>query len=315
MKKALIFGVSGQDGSYLAKILIEKNYLVYGTTRGKKKYIINFKKLKIKKKKYKIFKINTNNYKEVKRIIKFCNCKEIYYLSGVSSVSYSNLYPLKCLEDNTKGIFNILESCRELKIKARIYNAASSECFGNIKNKIDEKTSFNPLSPYGLSKTINYYIASHYKKNFRLHVSTGFSFNHDSPLRPKEYVLKKIINFCKNKNSKYKKLQLGNVDISRDWGWAPEHVKFIYKILRLRKPNDFVIGTGKSYKLRKLIVMLFKKYNLDFKNNVDVNKNIFRKNDIIKNSSKPNKLKKFFKNCPNTTVMEVLDKLIENKYY
>jgi GDPmannose 4,6-dehydratase len=315
MKKALIFGVSGQDGSYLARLLIEKNYLVYGTTRRKTKSITNFKKLKIKKKNYKIFKININNYKEVRRIIKISNCAEIYYLSGVSSVSYSNLYPLKCLEDNTKGIFNILESCKELKIKARIYNAASSECFGNVKNKIDEKTPFNPLSPYGLSKSINYYIANHYKKNFRLYVSTGFSFNHDSPLRPKEYVLKKIINFCKNKNHRYKKLGLGNVDISRDWGWAPEHVKFIYKILRLTKPNDFIIGTGKSCKLRKLVVMLFKKYNLDIKNNLYLDKTIFRKNDIIKNCSKPNKLKKFFKNFPKTPVKTVLDKLIENKYY
>jgi GDPmannose 4,6-dehydratase len=315
MKKALIFGLSGQDGSYLARLLIEKNYFVYGTTRRKKKNIINFKKLEIKKKNYKIFTINLNNYKEVKKIIKFCNCTEIYYLSGVSSVFYSNLHPLKCVEDNTKGIFNILESCRELKIKARIYNAASSECFGNIKNRIDEKTSFNPLSPYGLSKTINYYIANHYKKNFKLYVSTGFSFNHDSPLRPKEYVLKKIINFCKSKNSKYKKLRLGNVDISRDWGWAPEHVKFIYKILRLSKPNDFVIGTGKSYILRKLIITLFKKYNLDFKNNIDFCKKNFRKNDIIKNCSNPNKLKRFFKNYPKTSVKTILDKLIENKYY
>ena len=311
-KRALIFGISGQDGSYLAKLLLEKKYEVFGTVRKIRK-IKNFKILSLKN--IKIFKVNINNYKKVQEIIKYSRCSEIYYLSGVSSVQYSNFHALKTLEDNTKGFFNICEACRELGIKVKIYNALSSECFGNKNKRINEKTSFDPLSPYALSKTINYYIANHYKKNFNFFISNGFSFNHDSFLRPNDYILKKIIIFCKNRKKKNTKLELGNINVSRDWGWAPEHVKFIYKILKLKSPDDFIIGTGKTTRLKKLISIVFKKFKLNIIDNIKVNKNFIRPNDIKKNFSNPAKLKSFFGTIPSTKVEDIIEKLIENKIY
>ena len=311
-KKILIFGIAGQDGSYLTKLLLKKKFKVYGVVQKRKK-LNNFKILGIKG--VKIFRADTNDFHQVKSIISSNIFIEIYYLSGVSSVSYSNTHSLKTIENNCRGIFNILESCKQLNRKPKIYNAASSECFGNAKKLINEKTPFNPLSPYALSKVINYYITEHYKKNFKFSVYTGFSFNHDSPLRPNSYALKKIINFAKNRNNQNKILQLGNIDISRDWGWAPEHVKFIYKILRLKKPHDFIIGTGKTMKLRKLINMIFEEYNLSTKKNLKINKNFIRKNDIIKNCADPKKLRKFFNDYPKTEVKNILNNLIHDKLY
>jgi GDPmannose 4,6-dehydratase len=311
-KRALIFGISGQDGSYLAKLLLKKKYKVFGTVRKVRK-LINFKILSLKN--IKIFKVNIKNYNRVKEIIKYSRCSEIYYLSGVSSVQYSNFHALKTLEDNTKGFFNICEACRKLGIKVKIYNALSSECFGNKKKKrINEKTLFDPLSPYALSKTVNYYLANHFKNNFNLYISNGFSFNHDSILRPNNYLLKKIINFCKNKKKNIK-LELGNINVSRDWGWAPEHVKFIYKILKLKSAHNFIIGTGKTTRLKKLISIVFRRYKLNTNDNIKINKNFIRLNDIKENYSNPAKLKSFFGSVPSTKVENILDKLIKNEIY
>ena len=306
-KRALIFGISGQDGSYLAKLLQNKNYLVFGTSRNLNR-IRNFKKIDLTK--IKVFKVNNNDYKQVLNTIKKSRCNEIFYLSGVSSVSLSNKFPFKTIFDNTNGLFNIYEACKKLNKNIKIYSASSSECFGNQKKKkINEQTPHAPLSPYALSKSINYHITKHYRNNVGLFCITGFSFNHDSILRPDNYVLKKVIKFCSNIKNTNKKIVLGNIKIMRDWGWAPEHVSFIYRVLQLKKPDDFVIGTGKSTSLKKIIKLIFKKYGFKISKNIKVDKRKFRKNDIKKNCADVSKLKLKLNDHPKTSLNDLIDKI------
>jgi len=162
-KRALIFGIYGQDGSYLAHFLNTKNYKVFGTSRKIKKSL-NFAKLHLNNK-LTVLRVNPANAEEVKSVIKKTKCNEIYYFSGISSVNESFYKPFETLNVNTNGLFNILESCRELNFKGKIYNAGSSECFGNSAKKINELTPFNPVSPYGLSKVICHYLIKSYREN------------------------------------------------------------------------------------------------------------------------------------------------------
>lgn len=316
MRKALIFGISGQDGSYLAELLIRKKYFVFGTVRRKKK-LINFKKLQISKKNYKIFKINPINFSEVYKIIKKTSCNQIYYFSGISSVGKSFFDKEKTLKCNINGFVNILESCRILKKKIKIYNACSSESFGYLKNKkIDENSKINPLSPYGLSKGINLILAKNYRDNLGLFIINGISFNHDSSLRNNSFVLKKICSNIK-KLVKYKnyKIELGNINVARDWGWTPEHIEFIYKLMQLKKPGDYVIATGITTPLRNLIKIIFDKYNIKIKDKIIISKKNFRKNEIISNFANVNKIKKILGNIPRTDVTTLMNKLSSHSLF
>jgi GDPmannose 4,6-dehydratase len=311
MKKALIFGISGQDGSYLTDLLIKKKYIVYGTVRKRKK-LINFQKLQIPKKKYKIFKVNPTNFFEVYQLIKKTNCGEIYYFSGISSVGKSFLGREKTLNINIAGFVNIVESCRILNKKIKIYNACSSESFGFLKNKkIDETSPLNPKSPYGLSKAINLLLAKNYRDNLGLYIVNGISFNHDSPLRNNSFVLKKIIsNIKKLVKDKNYKIELGNINVSRDWGWTPEHINFIYKLMQLKKSDDYVIATGKTTSLRNLIKIIFDKYKIKIKDKIIINKRYFRNNEILSNSANIKKIKSVLGNVPKTNIKILINKML-----
>jgi GDPmannose 4,6-dehydratase len=316
MKKALIFGISGQDGAYLAKLLIKKKYKVYGTVRKKKK-LLNFIKLQIPKKKYKIFEVDPINFKKVYQLIKKTNCNEIYYLSGVSSVkkSFNNIEKTLC--SNINGFVNIAESCRIFNKKIKIYNACSSESFGFLKTtKIDETSTLNPHSPYGLSKGINLLLARNYRDNLGLHIISGISFNHDSPLRNKYFVLKKICSNIKRLvNNKNYKIELGNIDVSRDWGWTPEHVNFIYKLMQLKQSDDYIIATGKTTSLRNLIKIIFDKNDIKIEDKIIINKKNFRNSEILSNSANINKIKRVLGHAPKTDVKTLINKLISGTLF
>ena len=313
---ALIFGITGQDGSYLSKLLLSKNFKVFGTTRKLKKKYPNFEKLKLNNSKIKIFSLTKTSEGKITKIINKINCTHIFYLSGISSVAVSHIYRKKTLLVNTAGLVDILESCRKIKRKIKIYNASSSECYGNQENKkINELTKFKPGSPYALSKVINYHITKNYRDNLGMWIANGISFNHDSPLRPNNFVFKKIINGIKKiENKKIKYLELGNLNISRDWGWAPEHIKYIYKIIMKKNPSDYVIGTGTTTKLKVILKKIFKIKKLSLKKNLKINKKYFRPNDIISNCANIKKLKKDFNDYPNTNIDTIIEKFLKNSY-
>jgi len=316
-KIALIFGITGQDGSYLSKLLLSKNFDVFGTTRKLKKKYDNFEKLDIKKNKIKIYEMAKSNEEQVTKIIKKSNCSHIFYLSGIASVTKSNIYRKKTILINTNCLIDILESCRKINGKIKIYNASSSECYGEMgKNKVNELTQFNPNSPYALSKVINFHLTRNYRDNLGLWISNGISFNHDSPLRPKNFVLKKIINGVSEiKKNKKSYLELGNLNVSRDWGWAPEHISYIYKIMMKKNPSDYVIGTGKKTKLIHILKKIFKIQGLKIKKNLKINKKYFRTNEIISNCANVKKLSTTFNGHPSTKVDKIIQKFLNNEYY
>jgi len=313
-KRALIFGIYGQDGSYLAHFLNTKNYKVFGTSRKIKK-CLNFTKLNLNNK-LTVLRVNPANAEEVKSVIKKTKCNEIYYFSGISSVNESFCKPFETLNVNTTGLFNILESCRELNFKGKIYNAGSSECFGNSIKKINELTPFNPVSPYGLSKVICHYLIKSYRENFGLWCCTGFAFNHESLLRKENFIFIKIINAAKKiANNQKKRLRLGDINVSRDWGWAPEFVEIFWKILQLKKPDDFIIGTGEKKKLKDIISYVFRSYNLNYKKYLIFEKKFLRKNDIKQNCANNYKLLKTLKLKEFKKYNFVIDKILKNKLF
>ena len=253
-KTAIIFGITGQDGAYLSHFLLHKGYRVIGTTRDiSTKNLYRLKKLNIIKK--------VILYKGVATNLKFCekilssNINEIYYLAGDSSVIKSFETPDISLKSNAEGILNILQILKRKKYKSKLFNAGSGQFYGdNKKNFYSLNSKIEPQSPYGVSKATAYWLIKIYREKYNIFCCTGILFNHESPLRSKEFVTKKIVDTAlKIKKNKNLKLELGNIDIFRDWGWAPDYVRAIWLMMQRTSPRDFIIGSGKTHSLRELV--------------------------------------------------------------
>ena len=297
MKKALICGINGQDGSYLANFLINKNYKVYGTTRKiKKNKFENLKLLGIKDKVH-ILQMNSYNYKNTLSILKKTNASEIYFLSGQSSVGKSFKFAKNSIVNDTVSVINILEASKNIKLKKKLFFAGSGQCFGDTKNKkANESTAFNPVSPYSIGKTSQYYAVKNYRETFSLFACTGILFNHESPLRPEKFVTKKIITAVHRiANGSKEKLFLGKLDISRDWGWAPDYVKAMWMMLQQKKPEDYIIATGKNYQLKDFVKEAFAYKKLNWRDYVKIDKKYNHIIDIKSNIANPYKINKFLK--------------------
>ena len=310
-KVALIVGIAGQDGSLLAKYLLSKNYRVIGTTTSNRKQ--NLIKLGIY---YKIKLINKKNYDEnfFKRIFLHYNINELYNLSGQSSVAKSEKLINETIDSNIRPLVDILEVIRKNSYKIKIINAVSSEMFGNTYERISEKSKINPLSFYGLAKSIAYEIAKSYREQFQINISNLILFNHESNLRPNNFVIKKIVSeskkITKNKNLKIK---IGNINISRDWGWASEYVEVMYKIANSKFNEDFVVATGKNFKLIEIIKKIFSIQNLKIKNNLKISKSLFRRNEILKTRANINKIKRKLNWKSKFKIEKILLRLINEK--
>lgn len=315
IKKALIFGVSGQDGAYLSKLLLEKNYKVFGVTRSKtNKNILNLEKLKIKRK-INIILLKNLKKKKINELIKRISPTEIYYLAGQSSVGLSFKNPIEAYKSNNLCLFYVLEYCRIFKKKIKIYNSASSECFGNNKKiYCNEKTPFNPISPYGRAKSLSFWLMKYYRDNFKINASNGILFNHESPLRKKEFVTGKITSYAFNYKKNKKKLFLGNTNISRDWGWAYDYVKAIYLINSNKNNDDYVIGSGKHNSLKKFIKFVFTKKKIPLKMIREVGE-LKRKNEIKKICADVKKIKKDLNWKTMYNLEDIAHKLVNKDLY
>ncbi len=311
LKKALIFGITGQDGAYLAKILIDKKYKVYGISR--KKNYVNLKKLGILKN-TKIFNFLSFSNNKIENILRK-KFDEIYYLGGQSSVSVSFKRSFETYESQVAPLKLILNFILNQKNKkTKFLYAGSSEMFGNInkQNKISENSPKKPVSPYGMSKLIGYEIIRSYRLTFKLPVCTAILFNHESSLRTNNYIIKKIINYAKKINfSKNKILEVGNINIKRDWGWGPEYMIGCNKILKSKKIDDYIIASGKTVSLKKIIYLIFKQYNLNWKSFTKVNKKYIRKFEIFENYSNNKKIKKQINWSPKIIYTQVVKKMSE----
>lgn len=314
-KKALIFGVTGQDGAYLSKLLTDNNYKVFGITRSKnKKNTLNLKKLNIEKK-IKLILCNNFDKNNINNIISKIFPDEIYYLAGQSSVGISFKKPIETYKSNNLCLFYILEYCRTNRKKIKIYNSASSECFGNNKDIFcNEKTPFNPISPYGRSKSFSFWLMQYYRHNFGINASNGILFNHESPLRKKDFVSKKIISYALNFTKKSKKLLLGNIKIRRDWGWANDYVKAIYQINSSIKNDDYVIGSEKHYSLNDFLKIIFKEKKIPLKM-VKQTRQFKRDSEILKICADTKKIRKNLKWKSNHSLKEIALKLLNKELY
>ena len=305
-KKILIMGITGQDGSYLAKLFLNKKFIVHGTSRQKGDWAKNVKYLNISNK-IKVYQTD-KKFNNLKKILSN-NYDYIFFLGGQSSVikSYGKLEH-ETYDSQIIPISIILEFIRLQKTKkSKFMYSSSSEIFGyQKKTKLNEKSKKNPQSPYGLSKLIGYEIVKSYREMFNLPVFTIIFFNHESILRNKDFIFRKIINYLKRRDFS-EKMNLGNLNIIRDWGSSEEYMQIIYKIIKHKKIEDYVLATGHSSKLREIIRLFFLKFNLNYKNYIKIDKKLFRKFDIKENYANIKKLRKIIKTNPKKKFLNLIE--------
>jgi GDPmannose 4,6-dehydratase len=281
LKKALIIGVSGQDGAYLARLLLEKGYEVHGTSRDHEVGTFrNLEKLGIKDH-VKLTSMVTSDFRSVLTALQKAEADEIYNLAGQTSVGMSFAYPVETFDSILIGTMNLLECIRLLKNPVKFYNAGSSEVFGNITLPATEDTPFHPRSPYATAKAAAHYAVTNYREAYGLFACTGILFNHESPLRPQRFVTSKIVSTATRiAKGSGEKLTLGKMDIYRDWGWAPDYVDAMWRILQHAQPEDFVIATGEERSLGDFVDRVFAELGLESGQHVESDASLFRPSDI-----------------------------------
>lgn len=291
MKTALICGVSGQDGAYLAKLLLDKGYQVYGGSRDAQMASFNnLSRLGIRQD-VNLVSININDFRSVLQTVLKVKPDEIYNLAGQSSVGLSFEQPVETLESISVGTLNLLEAIRFSNLPIKFYNAGSSECFGDTGSvAADELTPFRPRSPYGVAKAAAFWQVANYREAYQLQASTGILFNHESPLRPERFVTQKIVaTACRIANGSKEILMLGNINIARDWGWAPDYVKAMWQMLQKDQADDYVIATGYTNKLSAFINIVFETVGLNWEEYVRTDSSFFRPTDIAEGHANPAK--------------------------
>ena len=272
MKKAFITGITGQDGSYLAELLISKKYQVHGIIRKSSSFnterLTNiYQDINIKNKKLFLYYGDVIDQFSMQKIISKIKPDEIYNLAAQSHVKVSFDEPYYTCYTNALGTLNLLEIIKNLNLKkTKFYQASTSEMFGNNSKKLSEKTNFNPVSPYAASKLFAHNLVKIYRDSYKIFACNGILFNHESPRRGSTFVTKKIITgLIRIIQKKQKCLYLGNLDAERDWGHAKDYVMAQWKMLQMKKPDDYIIATGKKYSVRTFIKKVAKQLNLKIK--------------------------------------------------
>ncbi len=281
MKKALIIGVSGQDGAYLADLLLKKGYEVHGTSRDHEVGTFrNLEKLGIKNR-VKLTSMVTSDFRSVLTALQKAEADEIYNLAGQTSVGMSFAYPVETFDSILIGTMNLLECIRLLKHPVKFYNAGSSEVFGNTLTPATEVTPYHPRSPYATAKAAAHYAVTNYREAYGLFACTGILFNHESPLRPSRFVTSKIVSSAvRIAKGSGEHLKLGKIDIYRDWGWAPDYVEAMWRMLQHDQADDFVIATGEERSLEDFVSSVFAQLGLHWREHVESDTALFRPSDI-----------------------------------
>lgn len=294
MKKALITGITGQDGAYLANFLLEKKYTVIGTfRRTSHKSLERLEALGLMDK-VELIKMDLTDQISINKTIKSAQADEVYNLGAQSFVGASFDQPLLTSNVNGLGALGVFEAVKEFSSHSKVYQASSSEMFGNSDEIKNENSRMYPASPYGISKVFAHKTAQHYREAYDMFITCGILFNHESPLRGLEFVTRKITySIARIKLQKQDKLFLGNIKAKRDWGFAVDYVKAMWLMLQQKKPSDYVIATGESHSVEEFLVESFEYSGLgDWKKYVEIDKKLIRPQDIdnlIGDSSKAKK--------------------------
>lgn len=314
MKTALITGVSGQDGAYLSRLLLDKGYRVVGITRSyKHSKSENLRYLQITEQVI-LEECDLLDVSSILHLIKKYQPDEIYNLSAQSSVGLSFEQPIGTIQYNITSVLNLLESIRILDISTRFYQASSSEMFGRVETlPITLETPMHPLSPYGISKATAFWTSVNYRESYGLYVCNGILFNHESYLRSSNFFVKKVIKeTIKISNREVESLKVGNIDIKRDFGFAPRYVEAMWLTLQKDRADDYIICSGLSVSLREIIYYVFKKFNVSNDRLIE-DPNLLRPNEIKDiygdNSLSKQKLDWDY----SLSFFEVLDLLIEEE--
>ncbi|MCK4404666.1 MAG: GDP-mannose 4,6-dehydratase [candidate division Zixibacteria bacterium] len=278
--KALITGITGQDGSYLAELLLEKGYEVFGMVR--RSSTENFDRINHIRDKIHLRQADLLDQLSLTRLIEQCQPDEIYNLAAQSFVPTSWDQPMLTGEFNALGVTKILEAIRQVNKKVKFYQASSSEMFGKVQEAPqDEKTCFYPRSPYGVAKVYAHWITVNYRESYGIFAVSGILFNHESPRRGLEFVSRKITNGgARIKLGLSKKLYLGNLDAKRDWGYAGDYVKAMWLMLQQKVPEDFIIATGKNHTVRELAQIAFGHVGLNYEKYVEVDPKLVRPAEV-----------------------------------
>ncbi len=280
--RAVICGVGGQDGAYLADLLLRKGYTVIGTSRDAQSSSFSNLSAMGLVEKIQLESMATHDFRSVLNLLRKAEPDEVYNLSGQSSVGLSFEQPVETLDSVISGTLNLLESIRFLGKPIRFYNAGSGECYGDSDpGGAVEEAPFRPRSPYAVAKAAAFWLVANYREAYGLHATTGILFNHESPLRPKRFVTRKIIaTACRISQGSNETLTLGNLSIRRDWGWAPEYVDAMWRMLQCDSAHDFVIATGVSHSLEEFVQAAFARLDLDWRDHTVASEALFRPTDI-----------------------------------
>ncbi len=312
MTRALICGIGGQDGAYLARLLLGRGYQVFGTSRDAAS--ADFGKLERLgiRAKVGLRSMASTDFRSVHAAIEWAAPDEIYALAGQSSVGLSFEQPAETLESIVLGTLNLLEAVRLSARSARIYHASSSECFGDLDRRpATEDTAFRPCSPYGVAKTSAHLLVASYRQAYDLFAANGILFNHESPLRPERFVTRKITAAAARiAAGSDERLQLGRLDIVRDWGWANEYVEAMWRMLQADAPDDFIVATGQSHSLEAFTQSAFAEAGLDWRDHVDVDPAQGRPADLAWSGGAPDKAARELGWSAQTAMAEVAARMV-----
>ena len=310
-KKALITGVTGQDGSYLAEFLLKKGYKVFGLTR--RTSTPNYDRIKDIVDKITLVSGDLLDQHSLTEVIRETQPDEIYNLAAQSFVPTSWNQPVLTGEFTALGVTRVLEAIRHTKSASKFYQASSSEMFGKVrKSPQNEDTPFYPRSPYGVAKVYGHWITVNYRESYDIFAVSGILFNHESPRRGLEFVTRKISRaVARIKLKKQKKLKLGNLESKRDWGYAPDYVEAMWLMLQQDKPQDFVVGTGKTWSVRDCARVAFEVVGLNYKEFIEVDKEFLRPAEVDYLRADPSKAKKVLGWKPKTSFEEMMKIMVE----
>ena len=330
-KTAIIFGVTGQDGYYLTRLLIKKDYIVHGIKRRSSSVPTKRIDAFLNQKNFHVHYGDLTDAASIQNLISTIKPDEIYNLAAQSHVGVSFFTPLYTANVNAIGVLSILDTIRNSQKKIKFYQAGTSEMFGKTKDKFQsEETKFNPQSPYGTAKLFAHHITQNYREAYKIFACNGILFNHESPYRGENFVTKKIIStLTKIKFRIEKKLILGNLYSKRDWGHARDYVEAIHKILQQKKPDDYVIASGKQYSIKQFVNLTALRLGIKLKwigkglkekaitpskqNIIEVDKKYFRPLEVDHLRGKYTKAKKVLKWKPKTNIYQLIDEMIDEE--
>ena len=315
MKKALITGITGQDGSYLAELLLEKGYEVHGIVRrvALEDPFHRLWRIRHQLDRVQLHSASLESYASIFNVVEKLNPDECYHLGAQSFVSYSFEDEFSTIYSNINGTHYVLSAILQKAPDCRFYFAASSEMFGKAKETPqNENTPFNPRSPYGISKVAGYFLTRNYREAYDLHATNGILFNHESPRRGVEFVTRKITSqAAKIKLGLENNIRLGNLDAKRDWGHAKDYVEGMWLMLQQNNPGDYVLGTGRCHSVREFLEIAFGYLDLDPYKYLEIDEEFFRPAEVVLLQADASHAKKVLKWKPKASFENLIQEMVE----